>query len=76
KERLIGADESHAWLEVFSGTQLGWVGLDPTNACLVQTDHLPVSVGRDYDDISPMRGVILGGGKHSLTVSVDVRPVE
>ncbi|MEO1618748.1 MAG: transglutaminase family protein [Planctomycetota bacterium] len=76
KERLVGADESHAWLEVYCGSELGWIGLDPTNACLVQTDHIPVSVGRDYDDISPMRGVILGGGKHTLSVSVDVRPVE
>jgi len=76
KERLIGADESHAWLEVFAGSALGWIGLDPTNACLVGTDHIPLSIGRDYDDISPMRGVILGGGPHSLKVSVDVEPME
>lgn len=76
QERLVGADESHAWLEVYAGDALGWVGLDPTNACLIGTDHIPVSIGRDYDDISPMRGVILGGGPHALTVSVDVEALE
>jgi transglutaminase-like putative cysteine protease len=63
-------------LEVHAGEPLGWIGLDPTNACLVGTDHIPVSIGRDYDDISPMRGVILGGGGHTLRVSVDVEPLE
>jgi len=76
KERLVGADESHAWLEVYAGDAVGWIGLDPTNACLVGTDHIPVNIGRDYDDISPMRGVILGGGPHTLRVSVDVEPLE
>ncbi|MEL7338490.1 MAG: transglutaminase family protein, partial [Planctomycetota bacterium] len=75
KERLVGADESHAWLEVYAGTEIGWLGLDPTNACLVGTDHIPVCVGRDYDDVSPMRGVVLGGGTNTLKVSVDVEPV-
>lgn len=75
KERLVGADESHAWLEVYAGNAIGWLGLDPTNACLVATDHIPVCIGRDYDDVSPMRGVVLGGGTNSLKVSVDVEPV-
>jgi transglutaminase-like putative cysteine protease len=75
KARLVGADESHAWLEVYAGQSIGWLGLDPTNACLVQTDHIPVCIGRDYDDVSPMRGVVLGGGTNTLKVSVDVEPV-
>lgn len=74
KERLVGADESHAWLEIYAGQAIGWVGLDPTNACLVNNDHIPVCVGRDYDDVSPMRGVVLGGGTNTLKVSVDVAP--
>ncbi|MCO8120298.1 transglutaminase family protein [Stieleria sp. TO1_6] len=76
KERLIGADESHAWLDVYAGVELGWLGLDPTNACLVAMDHIPVCVGRDYNDVSPMRGVVLGGGTNTLKVSVDVEPIE
>ena len=75
KERLVGADESHAWLEVYAGESIGWLGLDPTNACLVRTDHIPVCIGRDYNDVSPMRGVVLGGGTNTLKVSVDVEPV-
>jgi transglutaminase-like putative cysteine protease len=75
KERLVGADESHAWLEVFAGDGLGWVGLDPTNACLANQDHIPICVGRDYSDVSPMRGVVLGGGTNTLKVSVDVEPI-
>ncbi|PAY15267.1 protease [Rhodopirellula sp. SM50] len=75
KERLIGADESHAWVEVYAGDTIGWLGLDPTNACLVAADHIPVCIGRDYDDVSPMRGVVLGGGTNTLKVSVDVEPI-
>lgn len=75
KERLVGADESHAWVEVYAGDEIGWVGIDPTNACLVGLDHIPVCIGRDYDDVSPMRGVVLGGGTNTLKVSVDVEPV-
>ncbi|MCA9136457.1 MAG: transglutaminase family protein [Planctomycetales bacterium] len=75
KERLVGADESHAWLEVYCGVDIGWLGLDPTNACLVTSDHIPVCVGRDYDDVSPMRGVVIGGGTNTLKVNVDVEPI-
>ncbi len=75
KPRLVGADQSHAWLSLYGGTEIGWVDLDPTNACLVATDHVPICVGRDYRDVSPMRGVVLGGGSTALTVSVDVVPV-
>ncbi len=77
KPRLVGADQSHAWLSLYAGPELGWVDLDPTNACLVSTDHVPISVGRDYRDVAPMRGVVLGGGGNTkLTVSVDVVPIK
>ncbi len=72
EQKLVGADESHAWLSVYGGTELGWVDCDPTNACLVYTDHIPICIGRDYRDVSPMRGVAIGGGRASLSVSVDV----
>lgn len=76
KARLIGADESHAWLSVYAGEKFGWIGFDPTNACFVGTQHIPMCVGRDYGDVSPMRGVVLGGGTTLLDVSVDVEPIE
>ena len=75
KPRLVGADESHAWVSVYAGDKIGWVDLDPTNACLIGMNHIPVCIGRDYGDVSPMRGVVLGGGKTELTVSVDVLPI-
>jgi transglutaminase-like putative cysteine protease len=75
KARLIGADASHAWVSVyFPGT--GWVDFDPTNAIIPGEKHVTVAWARDYDDISPVKGVILGGRHHALSVSVDVSPVE
>ena len=71
KPRVIGADASHAWVSVFCPGS-GWIDLDPTNNVLPSTRHITVGWGRDYSDISPVRGVILGGGKHELSVSVDV----
>ena len=73
RPRLVGADQSHAWIAVYAG-EVGWVEFDPTNACLCTTDHVPVAWGRDYHDVVPMRGVYLGGGQHTLSVSVDVAP--
>jgi transglutaminase-like putative cysteine protease len=75
RERLRGADASHAWISVFCG-DAGWVDLDPTNNCLAQEDHLTIAWGRDYNDVPPLRGVFIGGGAHQLTVSVDVEPVK
>ncbi|MGB7344211.1 MAG: transglutaminase family protein [Pirellulaceae bacterium] len=75
KPRLVGADESHAWFSIYSGQKYGWIGFDPTNGSLAGTDHIPISIGRDYSDISPMRGVVLGGGQTTLKVSVDVQPL-
>jgi transglutaminase-like putative cysteine protease len=74
RERLVGADASHAWLAVFS-PGLGWVDFDPTNNVLPSERHLTIAWGRDYDDVSPIKGVILGGGSHTMTISVDVAPV-
>jgi transglutaminase-like putative cysteine protease len=72
--RLAGADASHAWISVFCpGT--GWVDLDPTNNLVVREDHIVLAWGRDYGDVSPVRGVILGGGEHRLDVAVEVRPL-
>lgn len=75
KERLVGADESHAWVSVYAGDELGWVDFDPTNNCMANTNHIPVCIGRDFSEVSPMRGVVVGGGNTSLKVSVDVNPV-
>jgi transglutaminase-like putative cysteine protease len=71
RPRLIGADASHAWLSVYCPGP-GWVDFDPTNNRIPSTEHITLAWGRDYDDVSPIKGVILGGGRHSLTVAVDV----
>lgn len=74
KERLVGADASHAWVSVYCG-EAGWIDLDPTNNLVPSTDHITIAWGRDYNDVSPIRGVILGGGTHRMSVSVDVAPL-
>ncbi len=74
KPRLVGADASHAWVSVWTGAG-GWVDFDPTNGAVVDVDHITVGWGRDYYDVAPVRGVILGGGQQGITVSVDVEPV-
>ncbi len=71
KEKLIGADASHAWLSVHI-PGWGWLDLDPTNDTIAGEDHITVAWGRDYDDVSPIRGVVLGGGEHGISVAVDV----
>jgi transglutaminase-like putative cysteine protease len=75
KPRLIGADATHAWVSVFCGDS-GWVDFDPTNNQIPADRHILIGWGRDYEDVSPLKGVILGGGDHSVRVSVDVMPVE
>ncbi|MBS9476849.1 transglutaminase family protein [Ancylobacter radicis] len=75
KERLQGADATHAWVAVWCGAAIGWVGLDPTNALRVSTDHVVLAVGRDYSDVAPIGGVLLGSGRQKLSVAVDVIPV-
>jgi transglutaminase-like putative cysteine protease len=73
EKRLIGADASHAWLSFYC-TGFGWVDVDPTNDCIPSDKHVLVAWGRDYADVSPIKGVILGGGEHVLSVSVDIQP--
>lgn len=75
RERLVGADASHAWIAVWCG-EAGWVELDPTNDRIPSDEHVVLAWGRDYADVSPMRGVILGGGaSHQVDVAVDVTPL-
>ena len=73
KPRLVGADASHAWVSVYCG-DAGWVDFDPTNNAFVGTEHVTLAWGRDFQDVSPLKGVFVGGGEHRLTVSVDVEP--
>lgn len=75
KERLVGADASHAWVSLFAGPGR-WIELDPTNDVIPSSDHIVVAYGRDFSDVSPIDGVFIGGGDHTLTVSVDVAPLE
>lgn len=70
----LGADQSHAWVGAWLGEPFGWIDLDPTNDLVVQEEHVVLGWGRDFQDISPLRGIILGGGRHGLTVSVDLTP--
>jgi transglutaminase-like putative cysteine protease len=72
--RLIGADASHAWVSVFCPV-LGWVDFDPTNNVQPALEHISLAWGRDFSDVSPLRGVILGGGSHDPEVRVTVMPI-
>lgn len=73
KRRLVGADASHAWVSVFV-PDAGWFDFDPTNDVMPADEHITVGWGRDFSDVTPVRGVILGGGNHEISVSVDVAP--
>jgi transglutaminase-like putative cysteine protease len=75
RPRLIGADASHAWCAAWC-PGFGWVDFDPTNNCIPTDGHITLAWGRDYSDVSPIRGVLLGGAKHNLKVGVDVMPLE
>jgi transglutaminase-like putative cysteine protease len=74
QKRLVGADQSHAWFSVYCPS-VGWVDLDPTNNCVVGEDHPVVAVGRDFSDVSPLVGILTGGGEHKVIVGVDVEPM-
>lgn len=74
--RLVGADASHAWISVYCGEATGWVDTDPTNNVIPGERHITVAWGRDFSDVSPLRGVTLGAGGQTMSVSVDVLPVE
>ncbi|RON41412.1 transglutaminase [Pseudomonas frederiksbergensis] len=73
--RMIGADASHAWVSVFCPV-LGWVDFDPTNNVQPALEHITLAWGRDFSDVSPLRGVILGGGNHDPEVRVTVMPLD
>jgi transglutaminase-like putative cysteine protease len=76
KPRLQGADATHAWVSVWCGVEEGWVGFDPTNDILVENDHIILAVGRDFSDVSPVDGIIVGSRRQKLGVAVDVLLVE
>jgi transglutaminase-like putative cysteine protease len=71
REKLVGSDASHAWIAVWC-PEAGWVDLDPTNDAIVREEHITLAWGRDYGDVSPVNGVIFGGGEHVIEVAVDV----
>ena len=72
--KLVGADASHAWVSVYCGEKVGWMDADPTNNILPSDRHVTVAWGRDFSDVSPLRGVTIGAGEQSLQVAVDVLP--
>jgi len=72
--RLAGADASHAWVSVWC-PEFGWVDFDPTNGLMPKDEHITIAYGRDYDDVSPISGILLGGNEHSVFVAVDVVPI-
>jgi transglutaminase-like putative cysteine protease len=71
KQKLTGADASHAWVSIYI-PGMGWVDLDPTNDVIPTDQHLTLAWGRDYTDVTPVKGTVLGGGQHHLSVVVDV----
>ena len=73
--RLVGADASHAWVSAYC-PGIGWLDMDPTNNVVPSNGHVTLAWGRDYGDISPLRGLILGGGAHTLKVAVDMEPLD
>jgi len=74
REKLVGADASHAWVSIYV-PRTGWVELDPTNNCVPMREHVTLAWGRDYGDVSPIAGIVYGGGRHDPEVAVDVIPV-
>lgn len=75
RPRLFGSDASHAWISAYC-PDIGWIDMDPTNNVAPSKDHITLGWGRDYGDVSPLRGLILGGRDHTLKVSVNVEAVE
>jgi transglutaminase-like putative cysteine protease len=73
KAKLVGSDASHAWLSVWCARD-AWVDFDPTNNLIPDIEHIVVAWGRDYGDVSPINGFIVGGGAHEVAVAVDVTP--
>jgi transglutaminase-like putative cysteine protease len=76
RPRLEGADATHAWVRLWCGEDLGWIGFDPTNAIYAENDHITLTVGRDAADVAPIEGILLTSGDQTLKVEVDVVPLE
>lgn len=76
RPRLEGADATHAWTNLWCGAAHGWIGFDPTNALVVADEHIVLATGRDYSDVAPIGGVVLGPGKQTIKVGVDVIPCD
>jgi len=76
QERLAGADAMHAWVSAWCGPEAGWIEVDPTNNCLVGTDHVVVAYGRDYADVAPVRGSLRTSGGQTSHQNVDVEPLD
>lgn len=74
QEKLLGADATHAWVAAFI-PGWGWQEVDPTNGCIPDERYITLGWGRDFADVTPLKGVMTGGGKHKLKVAVDVMPV-
>ncbi len=74
QERRIGADASHASLSIWV-PEAGWIDLDPTNDMIPRDEHITIAWGRDYGDVSPINGMMIGGGDQRVEVAVDVRPL-
>lgn len=75
QERLAGADAMHAWITAWCGLENGWIGFDPTNDMPAGVDHVRVAVGRDYDDVAPVKGVLRTSGAQDSRQEVDVIPL-
>jgi transglutaminase-like putative cysteine protease len=76
QERLMGSDAMHAWVNLWCGEELGWVGFDPTNDMLADTDHIFIGMGRDYADVAPLDGTFRGSAQQRMYYSVDVAPLD
>ena len=75
QDRLVGADASHAWVSAYA-PEFGWIDFDPTNGLMPSDSHITVAWGRDYGDVGPAKGILIGGQRHWLDVSVDVVPIQ
>ncbi|WP_156841137.1 transglutaminase family protein [Novosphingobium aquimarinum] len=76
QERLVGADAMHAWVCLWCGDALGWVGFDPTNDMLADAEHIFIGMGRDYSDVAPFDGRFHGNAQQTMLFSVDVAPLD
>jgi transglutaminase-like putative cysteine protease len=75
RERLVGADATHAWVLIWCGAGRGWIGFDPTNGVTMGPDHIVTAVGRDYADVAPIDGIFFGRDGQKIEVAVDVEPL-